>query len=373
MNKQLKRKNTGFHIEFGDHVIVLALAIFWLFLIVSNSAFQKFSIFATIIKEASMYAVCGIGMTYAMISGEMDMSVASMIAMLSVIFTKIVNKIMPAAPGMGILVTCMIILVLSTLCGVFNGVLIAKLRIPSFIATLAMQNIYRGIAQLISDSPIPIATLGKEYGVFTTGVGSAVKIGQISEKFSLLYIKGFSFTKILGLPLFFWLMVALAIIGTIILHKTKLGRNIVAIGNSKSASKIAGINIPRTQISVFALLGLFTGITALMMTSNLGSSNYGVPKGTEFIVISAVVLGGTVPSGGKGNVFNTVIAAMFMATISTALTTFGVPNDYYGIFRGCILVIAFSINTIRAIIADMSVKRNARKEAKKAAAVNANN
>lgn len=362
MKKLRNGKNTAFHINPGDHAIVLALVIFWLFLAVSNSAFQKFSIYATIIKEASMYAVCGIGMTYAIISGELDMSVASQIALSSVIFTSIVNKILPTAPGMSIILTCLVILVLGAVMGLINGLLIAKLRIPSFIATLAMQNIFRGLAQLVNDSPVPIATLGKEYGVFTSGVGKAVRLGTIGD-FDILYLKGFSFTKILGLPLFFYVMVALAVLGTVILRKTQLGRNILAIGNSKDAAKIAGINIPRTQIAIYVLVGVFTAMTALMMTSNLGSSNYGVPKGTEFTVISAVVLGGTALSGGKGSIFNTVVASLFMATISTALTTFGVSNNAYGIFRGCILVIAFSINTIRAIAANVAVKRNARKNA----------
>lgn len=362
MKQQLKRKNTAFHINPGDHAIVLALVIFWLFLAVSNSAFQKFSIYATIIKEASMYAVCGIGMTYAIISGDLDMSVASQIALSSVIFTSIVNKLVPSMPGVSIILTCLVILVLGAAMGLINGLLIARLRIPSFIATLAMQNIFRGLAQLVNDSPVPIATLGKEYGVFTSGVGKAVRIGTIGNV-DLLYLKGFSFTKILGLPLFFYVMVALAILGTVILRKTRLGRNILAIGNSKDAAKIAGINIPRTQTAIYVLVGLFTAMTALMMTSNLGSSNYGVPQGTEFTVISAVVLGGTALSGGKGSIFNTVVASLFMATISTALTTFGVSNNAYGIFRGCILVIAFSINTFRAIAANIAVKRAARKNA----------
>lgn len=362
MKKLRNGKNTAFHISPGEHAIVLALVIFWLFLAVSNSAFQKFSIYATIIKEASMYAVCGIGMTYAIISGELDMSVASQIALSSVIFTSIVNKLVPTMPGVSIILTCLVILVLGAVMGLVNGLLIAKLRIPSFIATLAMQNIFRGLAQLVNDSPVPIATLGKEYGVFTSGVGKAVRIGTIGD-FNILYLKGFSFTKILGLPLFFYVMVALAILGTVILRKTRLGRNILAIGNSKDAARIAGINIPRTQIAIYVLVGVFTGMTALMMTSNLGSSNYGVPQGTEFTVISAVVLGGTALSGGKGSIFNTVVASLFMATISTALTTFGVSNNAYGIFRGCILVIAFSINTIRAIAANVAVKRTARKNA----------
>jgi ribose/xylose/arabinose/galactoside ABC-type transport system permease subunit len=155
-------------------------------------------------------------------------------------------------------------------------------------------------------------------------------------------------------------MVALAIIGTVILRKTKLGRDILAIGNSKEAARIAGINIPRTRLIIFVLVGFFTALAAIMMTANQGSSNYGVPTGTEFTVISAVVLGGTALSGGKGSIFNTVIASLFIATIATALTTFGVLNNAHGIFNGAILVFAFSINTIRQYAYDASVKRKAR-------------
>lgn len=370
-NQQLaKRKNTAFHINPGDHVIVLALIIFWLFLYITNSAFGKFNIYATIIKEASMYAVCGVGMTFAIISGDFDLSVASQIALSSVVFTAIVDKICPAAPMAGILLTCAVVLILGAAMGLINGLLIARMRIPAFIATLAMQNIYRGVAQLINDSPVAIATLGKPYMAFTTGSGDAIKMG-IGET-ELLYIRGFSFTRIFNLPLFFYVMVALAILGTIILRKTQLGRNITAIGNSKEAARIAGINIPRTQIAIYVMVGIFTGMTALMMTSNLGSSNYGVPTGTEFTVISAVVLGGTALAGGKGSIFNTVVASIFIATISTALTTFGISNNAHGIFRGCILVFAFSINTIRAVTYDASAKWKARKEAQQLAAAAGN-
>lgn len=372
-SKQLKKKNPSVHIEIGDHVIVIALVLFWVLLIAINKNFRNFMTFSNIIKEGSIYAVCGIGMTYVMIAGEMDMSVASIIAMLSVIFTKLLPMIVPTNPIAGLLITCVIILLIGTACGAFNGLLVAKLHIPSFIATLAMQNIYRGFAQMVNENPVSFANIANAaqndlYKVFTTGMNKKpVLIGQLSEKFSILSIKGFSFTSFLGLPLFFWLMVVLAIVGTIILRRTKLGRNVLAIGNSKSAARISGINVPNTQISMFAVLGLFTGITALMMTSNQGSSNYGVPKGTEFTVISAVILGGTNPKGGKGSVFNTVIAAMFMATIPTALTMFKVPNTAHGIVNGCVLIIAFSINTIRAIISEMSVKSKARKAAKAAA------
>jgi ribose/xylose/arabinose/galactoside ABC-type transport system permease subunit len=147
----------------------------------------------------------------------------------------------------------------------------------------------------------------------------------------------------------------------VILRKTGLGRNVLAIGNSREAARVAGINIPYTETVTYVLVGLFTALAAIMMTANQGSSNYGVPTGTEFTVISAVVLGGTALAGGKGSILNTVIASLFIATIPTALTTFGVDNNVHGIFNGVILVIAFSINTIRAFSNDFFVRYRARK------------
>ena len=361
-NSSLNKKGAGFQFNIGDHAIIIALAIFWIALLITNPAFGKFSVYATIIKEASMYAVCGIGMTFAIISGDFDLSVASQIALSSVVFTAIVAKITPWNPGLGIILSCLIILAMGLIMGLINGLLIARVRIPAFITTLAMQLIYRGLAQLVNDSPVPIATLGKEYMAFSTGAGKPVK-WEIGDT-RLFYGSGFGFTKIFGLPLFFYLMIILAVIGTIVLRKTMLGRNILAIGNSKEAARVAGINISRTQTLTFVLVGLFTAFTAIMMTSNQGSSNYGVPSGTEFTVISAVVLGGTALVGGKGSILNTIVAALFIATISTALTTFGVDNNIHGIFNGIILVFAFSINTIRAYANDALVKYRARKAQK---------
>lgn len=357
-----KRNNTGLHFYIGDHAIIIALAVFWVVLLITNPAFSNFSIYATIIKEASIFAVCGIGMTFAIISGVFDLSVASQIALSSVVFTQIVTRIAPDSPGLGIILSCLIIIVMGVIMGLVNGTLVALLRIPAFITTLAMQMVYRGLAQLVNDSPVAFATLGADYQAFTTGVGGATRwtIGGYEWFFG----RGFGFTRIFDLPLFFYCMVILAIIGTVILRKTALGRSVLAIGNSREAARIAGINIPRTQITTFVLVGLFTALTAIMMTSHQGSSNYGVPKGTEFTVISAVVLGGTALKGGKGSILNTVVAAMFIATISTALTTFGVNNNAHGIFNGVILVFAFSINTIRSYADDAMVKYKARRAAR---------
>ena len=353
------RVNTRFHFNLSDHVIIIALIVFWVALFFTNPAFSRFSMYATVIKQGAMFAVCGIGMTYAISSGVFDLSVASQIALSHVVFTSLVTRIVPANPAMGILLTCLLILLMGLCMGLINGTLVAVLRIPAFITTLAMQLVYRGLAQLVNDSPVPFTYFDDAYLAFTTGAGEAIRWEP--GGFEVLLIRGFSSTRILQLPLFFYVMIILAVIGSIVLRKTKFGRSTLAIGNSKEAAHISGINIAVTQIKIFAAVGFFTAITALMMLSHQGASNFGVPTGTEFSVISAVVLGGTALVGGKGSILNTVIAAMFIATIPTALTTFGISNLFFDIFTGTILVIAFSINTIKAYLDDALVKSRARK------------
>ena len=358
-----QKDNTGIYFNMGDHVIIIALVIFWLTLLFTNPAFSSFSNYAAVIRQGSIVAVIGIGMTFAIISGVFDLSIASQIALSSVVFTSIVNRITPGNPVMGIILSCLIVIVLGLAMGLTNGLLVAFLRIPAFITTLAMQMVYRGLAQLVNDAPVSIVSLGDEYRVFTAVAMEHVVRWEVGG-FEIFFGRGFGATRILGLPLFFYLMLILAVIGAIILRKTALGRNVLAIGNSREAARIAGINIPRTQTTIFVLVGLFTALAAIMNTSDLGSSNYGVPSGTEFVVISAVVLGGTALAGGKGSILNTVIASMFIATIPTALMGYNINNNYHGIFNGMILVFAFSINTIRSYADDALVKYRARRDLK---------
>lgn len=323
------KKKNGIHIEFGDYGILYALIIFWVLLAITNSDFRGLAFYQNICTRASLNAICGIGMTFAIISGDLDLSVASQVAVAGVVLTKIL-------PIFGILPSIVIILLLGVLMGTFNGLLIAKLKIPAFIATLAMQMAYRALAQLINSTPMIVED-------------------KVFKKIATYKIGGL-------LPTAFLIMVILAIVGTIILRRTKLGRNILAFGNSKEAAVISGINIPRTQIMIYMLVGLFTACSAVMIVSSLGSSNYGMQQGLEFTVISGVVLGGTALVGGKGSIFNTVVAAIFLVTIRSAMDSFGVDSYWQKVVEGVILVIAFSITEIRIQINNYMVKQKAKKK-----------
>ena len=325
----MEKKKSRFHIEFGDYGILYALLIFWVILAITNENFRGISFYQNILSRASLNAICGIGMTYAIISGDLDLSVASQVALHGVVMTMIM-------PSMGIVPTILAVLVMGIVMGCINGLLIAKLKIPAFIATLAMQMAYRALAQMVNSKPVVV-----ESALF----------------------KKFATYKIFGIiPTAFLILCVLAIIGTIILRFTKLGRSILAIGNSKQASVISGINVPRTQIMIYVLVGIFTACSAIMIVSSLGSSNYGMQIGLEFTVISSVVLGGTALAGGKGSIFNTIVAAIFLVTIRSAMDAFGVDSYWQKVVEGVILVIAFSITEVRMMINNFIVKRNVKKQ-----------
>lgn len=316
-----------FHIDYSDHGIVYALIIFLLILAMTNENFRAMPFYQNILRQSSFNAICGIGMTFAIISGNFDLSVAAQVALVSVTLTKLM-------PVVGVLPAILIVLVFGVALGAFNGILIAKIRIPAFIATLATQLGYRALAQLIENTPIVVKDAG---------------------------FKHFSLAKVGIVPVPFIIMTGIAIIGTIILRKTRLGRSVIAIGNSHEAAKISGINISWTLIRIYMIVGLFTACSAIMLTSYLGSSNFGMQIGLEFTVISAVVLGGTALAGGKGSIFNTIVAAIFLVTLKSAMDTWGLDSSWQRVLSGVILVVAFSITTIRTTFNIGIIKYRSRK------------
>lgn len=316
------------YIEYGDYGILYALIGFWLILALTNGDFRGLGFYQNILTRASLNAICGIGMTFAIISSDLDLSVASQVAVNGVVITLLL-------PVIGIVPSILLILLLGATMGLVNGILIAKLKIPAFIATLGTQMAYRALAQLINSNPVVVSN-------------------DIFKKFSTYKIGGV-------IPAAFVIMMILAVIGTVILRKTKLGRSILSIGNSREAARIAGINVDRTQIMIYVLVGIFTAFASVMIVSNLGSSNYGMQTGLEFTVISAVVLGGTALAGGKGSIFTTVVAAVFLVTIRSAMDSFGVDSYWQKVVEGIILVIAFSITQIRNMIATAVVKSRTKK------------
>jgi ribose/xylose/arabinose/galactoside ABC-type transport system permease subunit len=217
--------------------------------------------------------------------------------------------------------------------GSLNGIIITKLKIPAFITTLATFFIFRAFAYIYCNGN-PVLFQKPWFTVLGNGT-------------------------LVGLPVPFLIFIGLAIIGTIILRRTPLGRYILAIGNSEKASTISGINIAKIKIIIFGLVGVFTAASAILLSSRLWSANPGMKEGYELEVIAAVVLGGTSLAGGKGSIFNTVIAAIFMATLNTTMNMFHVDSYMQRVMIGFVLLIAFSLTGIRQFFEDkMRVRKS---------------
>jgi len=356
-------------INYGDLGILYALIALWLILMIADApGFRDISIYRSILQKASFMGICGVGMTLCIASKHFDQSIGAMVAFLGCTFAILIRAFSDTPPQTevgvvtrpdgieflgipwyGILAAVLIVLLLSIACGLLNGVLVAKLHIPAFIATLGTLYVFRGSAYLVSDS-------------------KPVIINEVVTKEQYAFFDFLGTGSIFGLSFSFWIMIICAVVGAIILRKMKLGRDTLAIGNSVEASRISGINIDKTKILVFTLLGIFVGIASILNTTFLASSNPGMVQGFEFDVITTVVLGGTALAGGKGSVFNSIVAAIFLATITVGMPLIGIGSYPQRIILGAILLFAFSINQIRVMIENARLKANARREAKLRAA-----
>ncbi len=308
----------------GEHTILVALLVMWALLFVSTDRFRSMDNFLSILQEASFIGISGLGMTFCIITGGLDLSSGSLIALLAV-----VNMLLLRATDSFLAIP--VVLLLGALLGAFNGLLVSKVRIPAFITTLATFYIFRALAYIITGGD-PV----------TYNAAWFIWLGNGS---------------ILGVPFSFLLMIVLAIVAHLILRRTQIGRSVVALGNSPEAARISGLNNDRATIFAFLMVGLTVAISSVLLSSRLWSANPRMLDGYEFRVITAVVLGGTALEGGKGSIFNTVIASIFYCSISNAMTLYRVDSYVISIVTGIILLLAFSLNPIKQILDERNNKK----------------
>jgi ribose/xylose/arabinose/galactoside ABC-type transport system permease subunit len=300
----------------------------FLLLFLTTDRFRSMDNFLSILQEASFIGIAGLGMTFCIITGGLDLSSGSMIALLAVINMLLLN-------ATNSFLVIFIVLILGALLGAFNGILVSKVKIPAFIATLATFYIFRALAYIIT--------------------------GGDPVSYSAAWFIWIGNGKIFGIPFSFILMIVLAFFAHLILRRTWIGRTVVAIGNSPEASRISGLNNTLATIFAFMMVGITVAISSILISSRLWSANPRMMDGYEFKVITAVVLGGTALEGGKGSMFNTVVAAIFYCGISNAMTLYHVDSYVISIVTGIILLLAFSLNPIMQIIGARKNKADAKK------------
>ena len=288
-------------------VILLVIEIV-LFSILSKNYLSITNII-NIFRQVSVVGISSMGMFMIILLGDIDLSVGAVYAIVGVLCAK--TFIATESAFLVILVAVAI----GVLVGLFNGVITAKLRVPAFITTLAAMNICRGAAYILTGgSPI----------------------GVTNPKFTFLgsgYI-----ANVIPLPIIFFLMIVL--LCYFLINHTRFGRYVYACGGNSQASKWSGINTDRVKIIVFVLAGLLNGIAAIILAGRLGGGLPATGEGSEMDAITAVVLGGTSMSGGKGKLWGVILGVLIIGFLSTGLTMIGVSSYWQKVIKGIIILAA---------------------------------
>jgi ribose transport system permease protein len=299
--------------------ITAVLLLVWLLAILFTPNFSSKDNFLNVLRQASFVGVSAIGMTIALISGTFDLSVGTALALCAWISIWV-------AARFGVAAAIIAGLAVGAGIGVLNGLLVSRVRIPAFVATLGMYYVIRGVAFIISEGA-PATFNGPSF--IWMGNGSI----------------GF-------LPVPFVVMIACALLGAGVLRLTSFGRYVYATGSNRVASLVAGVPMERITLLVFTVIGLFNATSAILIGSRLYSATAGLEPGFELKVIATVVLGGTKLSGGRGSLLGTISAALLFATLSNVLNLFHADAFVQRVVEGLVLLIALSIEGIRQRIAE---------------------
>ncbi len=278
-----------------------------------------------VLVQSAMVAVAALGMTMIIISGGIDLSAGTTMALAGTVLAWFLRD------GYSPAVAVAACLGIGCVAGFVNGSLISLLRVVPFIVTLGTMTIYLGTAKLIGHNTMvrpapaqvpawmrdllqPTPRAPYEWMVFSPGV---------------------------------WLLVALAIVVSLVLRYTVFGRHVFAVGSNESTARLCGINVPLTRILVYAIAGLFVGMAGLLQFGRLTIGDPTSGTGKELQIIAAVVIGGGSLNGGRGSILGTLTGALIMQVISSGCTALQQPNPIQEIIVGSIIVAAVTVDQIR--------------------------
>src|SRR5712692_10978860 len=312
----------------GDAVQrVLAFgALITLFVVFSIASpnFLQFDNVVGILLATSVNGVLALGVTFVIITGGIDLSVGTVMT-LSAVMTGVFITYWKLPLPAGILAG----LATGGLAGLINGAVIAKMKIPSFIATLGMLNVAKGLALVISGLKPIYFNDTPEFNRAAMGsvVGGIVPGLEIPNLVVVLFVS--------------------ALVASLILSKTILGRFTFALGSNEEAARLSGVNVDAWKLAVFTVCGLFSGIAGVLIGARLNSAQPSLGQGYELDAIAAAVIGGTSLSGGEGSILGTVIGAFIISTLTNGLRILSVPQEWQTVVTGGIVILAVYLDIVR--------------------------
>ena len=288
--------------------IVIALIILCTVFTIANSRFLSLANFMNIFQQVAVVAIAAFGMTWVILLGEIDLSVGSIIAVAGMVGAQ------SLALGTGFPAALLITIIAGAILGAVNGLLTARLLLPSFIVTVATMSIYRGLVSL------------------PTG-GAPLMISDPTWQ-------AIGASHFLGVPLIIWILLVLFLANHIALSMTVFGRETYLTGGNREAALYSGIRVNRIKIIIFTLSGVMSAIAGILLSSRLYSAQTNAGLSYELDAIAAAVLGGTSLSGGVGTMPGTLIGALIIGVLNNGMNMLSVPYFYQLIVKGVVIIIA---------------------------------
>lgn len=300
--------------------LLAVFVVYGLFALLSPETFTGWINLTTMARQTVVVSLAALGMTLIMVQGGIDLSVGSTVALTTVVVARSLQQ------GYGALSACLVGMVVGAAAGLFNGVLVATLRITPFIVTLGSMSILRGAAKGWADE--------QKIDAPDRGLSELMAMPPSELGWQLL-------------PIGVWLTLLLAVLCAIVLSRTRLGRHWVATGSSVATARLCGIDVGRVTVLVYLIGGLLAAIAGIMEFSYLTVGDPTDSIGLELAVIAAVVIGGGSLAGGQGSIAGTLLGALLMTFIAAGCTHVGVPNWVQEILTGLIIIVAVALDRLR--------------------------
>ncbi|MCY6369032.1 ribose ABC transporter permease [Clostridium ganghwense] len=305
MENTLKKNLMKYKSLFGLLILCVIVSII-------SPRFLSISNIKNVLTQVSVNTIIAIGMTFVILTGGIDLSVGSSLAISGAVAATVVK-----ATG-NVFLAIIVAVIIGAIVGVINGIFVSKGKIQAFIVTLATMTIFRGVTQVYTNGT-PVSGLGKSFGV----------IGNKS---------------FIGLPIPVVITLVVFFIAYYILSQTRYGRYVYALGGNEDSARLSGINTDKIKTIVYVISGITAALSGIIVTSRIGSASATAGAGYELDAIAAVVLGGTSLAGGEGSVVGTIIGALIIGVLNNGLNLMNVSPYYQLIVKGLVILLAVMID-----------------------------
>lgn len=297
------------------YIMYIVLVLMCIVLAIANDKFLTGANIMTIIKQISIQSIVAIGMTMIIITGNIDLSVGSLVAFASVCAALLMKSGLPTG------LTIIAVILISGVLGLISGGVTAKLKLHSFLVTLALMQTFRGLAQTMTGG-YPIAGFDSGFGAIAAG-------------------------DIFGIPYLVIYMVIFYAVFIYIMKYTAFGRSIYAIGGNQESARLSGINVEKVKTMVFVISSMLCGVAGVLLTSKVRSGDPTCATGWEMDTIAGAIIGGTNMMGGEGKLGGTIIGLLFVGVLSNGMILLGVNAYMQNVIKGLVIFLAVILNSIQ--------------------------